>query len=207
MKKNVLLLLITVALLCVACGKKNDNKKDEKNQEPLTPTVQGGNPNDGIEDNNDDFENDNTEFEIEILDPTQYEDDEFTPQDRASNYINTIWIDCFSVIKNYVEGEKKIDGNEYNEEDIDKALLCLKAYYEARPKYDAYFDKLDKNENQEFLEVWNSQKSEMDKLYNKVVTEKPRKNDKSYKFDCNLYSENMAKLIDIAMKSYGPMKQ
>ena len=66
---------------------------------------------------------------------------------------------------------------------------------------------LNKNENQEFLEVWNSQKSEMDKLYNKVVTEKPRKNDKSYKFDCNLYSENMAKLIDIAMKSYGPMKQ
>ena len=110
--------------------------------------------------------------------------------------VGEIWNDGLCDISWYVENGTSSVGGEL---DIDFLLDNLKYAYEKKPKYDEYMKSLDTSigNQAQLVNAWNKLSEQIDILYSKVSTEKPRPKDDTYDFSTDLYKQYFEKFNDL----------
>ena len=109
-----------------------------------------------------------------------------------------IWNDGFSDISHFLEDGKSARGYDM---DIDFTLDNLKISMEKKEKYNEFIQSLDDSipEQAQLINSWNKMCEQIDILYNKVITEKPKAGDRKYDFNTDLFYQYFRKFYEIAL--------
>ncbi|NLT10659.1 MAG: hypothetical protein GXY08_14355 [Ruminococcus sp.] len=115
-----------------------------------------------------------------------------------------IWNDGFSDISHFLEDGKSAAGYDM---DIDFTLDNLKISMEKKEKYTEFINSLDDSipEQAQLINSWNKMCEQIDILYNKVITEKPKAGDRKYDFNTDLFYQYFRKFYEIAIDMKEPV--
>jgi hypothetical protein len=131
-------------------------------------------------------DNDSGEEFINLAGTSDNKQEELTLHTISRWLTREIWNDGFCDISWYVKNGTNATGGEL---DIDFLLDNLKYSYSKKAEYDEYINSLDDSiEIQaQLINAWNKTSEQIDILYNKVTSEKPRPKDATYEFNTDLY--------------------
>lgn len=126
------------------------------------------------------------------------ESDEASVEDKlreVRNYVvGELWNEGFVDISSYVKTGKSSIGTTL---DIDFTIQQLDYAMEKKPEYDEFISGLEGEKYERVKQVWEKLSAEIDKLYNKVKTEKPTANNSNYDFDLSLLDQYMDAFTEI----------
>ena len=116
--------------------------------------------------------------------------------DNIDHWLTDMWNTLICDIPSYIKYGKDCADREY---DIDYAISELQTAYKHKPEYDEFIHSLDNSieVNERLIKAWDKMSEQLDILYGKITTEKPRPKDESYEYNTDLYRQYYESFQDI----------
>lgn len=114
----------------------------------------------------------------------------------VDHWLTDMWNTLICDMDSYIRYGTSCTGEEY---DVEYAISELKASYKKKDEYNDFIHSLDSSDenNARLITAWDKMCEQLDILYNKVISETPKANDKNYEYSTDLYKQYYNSFQDI----------